>query len=60
MNNSAGDVTTALDSGQSFGDGFNWHLYPLADNEFAIKKFDFTISFGEGSLCCLDEEYRKV
>ena len=48
------------------GAGFNWRLYPLGDNEFGIKKFDFTIRFGEGTLTPLygdgeDEEvYRKL
>ena len=42
------------------GAGFNWKLYPLGDNEFAIKKFDFTIRFGDGQLTCFDEVYKKL
>lgn len=42
------------------GDGFNWKLYPLGDNEFGIKKFDFTISFSEGQLTCFDEVYKRL
>ena len=42
------------------GAGFDWKLYPLGDNEFAIKKFDFTIRFGDGQLTCFDEVYRKL
>ena len=45
---------------RTHGDGFNWKLYPLGDNEFGIKKFDFTIRFGEGQLTCFDEVYRKL
>lgn len=42
------------------GAGFHWKLYPLGDNEFGIKKFDFTIRFGEGQLTCFDEVYKKL
>ena len=42
------------------GAGFDWKLYPLGDDEFGIKKFDFTIRFGEGQLTCFDEVYKKV
>ena len=42
------------------GAGFRWKLYPLGDNEFGIKKFDFTIRFGEGQLICFDEVYKKL
>ena len=42
------------------GAGFDWRLYPLGDNEFGIKKFDFTIRFGEGRLTCFDEDYVKL
>ena len=42
------------------GAGFDWKLYPLGDNEFAIKKFDFTIRFGDGQLTCFDEVYKKL
>ena len=42
------------------GRGFRWKLYPLGDNEFAIKKFDFTIRFGDGQLTCFDEVYKKL
>ena len=42
------------------GAGFDWKLYPLGDNEFGIKKSDFTIRFGEGRLACYDEAYRKL
>ena len=42
------------------GAGFHWKLYPLGDNEFAIKKFDFTIRFGDGQLTCFDEVYKKL
>ena len=42
------------------GAGFVWKLYPLGDSEFGIKKFDFTIRFGEGQLTCYDEVYRKL
>ena len=40
--------------------GFDWKLYPMDDNEFAIKKFDFTIRFGDGQLTCFDEVYKKL
>jgi len=42
------------------GAGFDWKLYPLGDNEFAIKKFGFTIRFGDGQLTCFDEVYKKL
>ncbi len=42
------------------GRGFRWKLYPMGDNEFAIKKFDFTIRFGDGQLTCFDEVYKKL
>ena len=48
------------------GAGFDWKLYPLGNNEFGIKKFDFIIRFGKGTLTPLygdgeDEEvYRKL
>ena len=42
------------------GAGFHWKLYPLGDNTFGIKKFDFTIRFGEGTLTCFDEVYKKL
>ena len=42
------------------GAGFTWRLYPLGDNEFGIKKFDFTIRFVEGGLECFDEVYKKL
>ena len=45
---------------RTHGDGFHWKLYPLGDNEFGIKKFDFTICFDEGQLTCYDEVYRKL
>ena len=42
------------------GAGFHWKLYPLGDNEFAIKKFEFTIRFCDGQLTCFDEVYKKL
>ena len=42
------------------GAGFDWKLYPLGDHEFGLKKFDFTIRFGDGTLTCYDEVYRKL
>ena len=45
---------------RGYGAGFRWKLYPLGNDEFAIKKFDFTIRFGEGQLICFDEVYKKL
>ena len=42
------------------GAGFDWKLYPLGDDEFGIKKFDFTIRLGEDALSCFDEVYKKL
>ena len=42
------------------GRGFRWKLYPLGDNEFAIKKFEFTIRFCDGQLTCFVEVYKKL
>ena len=42
------------------GAGFHWKLYLLGNNEFGVKKFEFTIRLAEDGLTCFDEVYKKL
>ena len=42
------------------GEGFLWRLYPLGDDEFGIKKFDFTLRLSSEGLTCFAEIYKKL